>query len=109
MIFLSIIFSWHSSVKKRSFPSSTGNNYTFSKKKKKEEIQDSLIFRVKERVMIGGGGEFFGARVQGWVGRSEDDRKALVPARPMREGLLGGWRETKINHQFCSCLIYNQY
>lgn len=50
--------------------------------------------------MIGGGGEFFGARVQGWVGRSEDDRKALVPARPMREGLLGGWRETKINHQF---------
>ena len=104
MIFPAIIFSWHCSVKKKKKEEAFFHQLeitTLTQKKKKEETQDSLTFRVKERVVVGGEGEFFGARAQGWVGMSEDDMKALVPARPMRKGMLGGWRETQISHQFC--------
>lgn len=58
-------------------------------------------FQSKEKkAMIGGEGELFRSKGWGWVGMSEDNGRALVPARPMR--MLGGWRESKVSHLFSS-------
>lgn len=52
-------------------------------------------FQSKEKkAMIGGEGELFRSKAWGWVGMSEDNGRALVPARPMR--MLGGWRESSL-------------
>lgn len=60
----------------------------------------------EKRVVMGGGKEnYFGKRVQDCIDISDGDKRALVPARSLREEMLGGCRETKISHLFGSLPI----
>lgn len=60
----------------------------------------TYLWSKEKRVILERKENYFGARAQGQVGISEDGRRALVPVRPRREGMLGGWRETKLDHLF---------